>query len=288
MVVTVAVGDIHGRFRRVLEWLERLEERLQRPADAVFAVGDVEAFLSDGSDGRKATKRMMPAELAACLEEGRLPRSLEFIGGNNEDFQALHRLKEGGEVVPGLRYLGRVGTVERAGLRVAFLSGIYAPRRYQSPLIEPRSTESRKQAGYFRAEEVERLGAAEDVDLMLVHEWPRGIVPRRAQAEAAGVPRIPWIGNPVTRTLVDTLRPRWLFCGHSHQPNAATLTHPSGAQTHITCLDQATRPEGSIFWIEWAGREPVRAGWGVEGHECWRRGGCWDVTRIAPARAAPP
>lgn len=265
------VGDIHGRFHRVQGWLRELEEGRGRELDAVFAVGDVEAFPTQDDHRRKAAKRAMPAEFAEYASgERALHRPLFFIGGNNEDFQALYSLPEGGEVSKGLYYLGRVGTRSFGTVRVGWLSGIYAPRHLDTPVREPRTPATQKQAGYFRAPEVERLRQEKDVQLLLVHEWPRGVFRR-----VAGRPVRPWMGNPVTRALVDTLRPSWLWCGHSHEALAATLAYPGGQLTRVACLDEATAAEGALFWMEWEGGEAQHAGWGTSGRAAWSRGETW-------------
>ncbi len=258
-------------------WLRALEEGHGRTLDAVFAVGDVEAFQTRDDHRRKAAKRTMPAEFADYVDgQQTLHRSLSFIGGNNEDFQALHALPEGGEVAPGLNYLGRVGTRSFGNLQLAWLSGIHAPRHLATPLREPTTPDTQKQAGYFRAAEVERLRGAKDVDLLLVHEWPRGLFRR-----AAGRPVRPWMGNPITRALVDSMRPAWLWCGHSHEALAATLEHPDGRLTRVVCLDEATSPEGALFWMEWEGREALQAGWGTSGRPAWRKGEAWGEDKTA-------
>src|SRR5438552_6571956 len=94
-LLTVGIGDIHGRFHRVQEWLAALEAALGRPIDLAFAVGDVEAFATADDHRRKAAKRTMPAEFAEYADARRqLHRPLYFIGGNNEDFEALHSMQQ--------------------------------------------------------------------------------------------------------------------------------------------------------------------------------------------------
>lgn len=282
-LLVAALGDIHGRFHRVETWLDALEQSRGRPVAMVLAVGDVEAFRRADDHRRKAAKRTMPAEFAEYADGvRRVKRPLYFIGGNNEDFEALHDFQEGGELAPGVTYLGRSGSRELCGLRVAYLSGIHAPRFIDQPLRRPVTQDLMKQAGYFRAGEVERVMPLRDVDLMLVHEWPRGIV-QRAREENPSPPRpLPsyWIGNPVTRRLVDTVLPRWMLCGHSHKAFAVTLEGLGRPATRIACLDQASRPEESVFWLEYEGRTPVRAGWGVTGQVAWVLDQRWDMSSL--------
>ncbi|MGZ6029180.1 MAG: metallophosphoesterase [Myxococcaceae bacterium] len=279
----VGVGDIHGRFHRVRTWLDALERALDRPVDAVLAVGDVEAFAEPDDHRRKAAKRNMPAEFAAFARgESRMPRPFYFIGGNNEDFESLHALPDGGEVAPGVHYLGRVGATTIAGVRVGWLSGIYAPKWLETPLQAPTTAATRKQAGYFRMGEVERLRAERKVDLLLAHEWPRGLF-----ARTPGKPVRPWMGNPLTRSVVDAVQPQWLLCGHSHEQFAATLHHEGGVPTRVACLDEAGEPEGAVLWMEWSRGEARRVGWGIDGHVSWSHTQPWGAARGTRVRRVP-
>jgi hypothetical protein len=239
--LVVGVGDIHGRFHRVAQWLADLQDRRGQAIDAAFAVGDVEAFLDPEDHRRKAVKRGMPAEFAEYARgERAFPCPLFCIGGNNEDFATLERMPEGGELAPGVSYLGRAGKRSVAGLEVAFLSGIYAPRWFAlAPSPVGTTAQSWKQAGYFRQSDLSGLNRVKQCDLLLLHEWPRGISARG------------YLGNPVSRDLVMQLGPPWVFLGHSHRALGKRLPRPAGGEIHVACLDQATRPEGALIWLEW-------------------------------------
>jgi Icc-related predicted phosphoesterase len=279
----VGLGDIHGRFHRVRTWLDTLEHTLDRAVDAVLAVGDVEAFATADDHRRKAAKRTMPAEFTAFARgEARMPRPFYFIGGNNEDFESLHALPEGGEVAPGVHYLGRVGTATISGVRVGWLSGIHAPKWLDAPLQAPSTAATRKQAGYFRRAEVERLRRSRQLDLLLTHEWPRGLF-----ARTPGKPVRPWMGNPLTRGVVDEVQPQWLLCGHSHERFAATLHYAGGVQTRVACLDEAAEPDGAVLWMEWSGGQALRVGWGIDGHVSWTPAQTWGAARGATVRSVP-
>jgi hypothetical protein len=283
-LLTVGIGDIHGRFHRVVEWLDALEQALGRPVNVAFAVGDVEAFADPQDHRRKAAKRTMPAEFFEYANKARrLGHRLYFIGGNNEDFSALHGLGEGGVLTENFEYLGRAGARELFGLKVIYLSGIFAPKWLEAPLHEPRTKETFKAAGYIRRGELERLShLGPGADLMLTHEWPKGLVPRRGEGDRPlRAQRFPWIGNVHSRQAAEAIRPKWLFCGHSHVPLATSLRWPGG-ETHVACLDQAAAPEGSIIWVEWEGHKPIRAGWGITGQPSWTEGERWDVSLTPP------
>ena len=100
-LLVAGVGDIHGRFHRVEAWMDALEAARGRPVDMVLAVGDVEAFRHADDHRRKTAKRGMPAEFAEYADGlRRMKRPLYFIGGNNEDFEALHDSPQGFELAP--------------------------------------------------------------------------------------------------------------------------------------------------------------------------------------------
>lgn len=285
-LLVAGVGDIHGRFHRVEAWLDALEAARGRPVDFVLAVGDVEAFRRADDHRRKAAKRTMPAEFAEYADGlRRMKRPLYFIGGNNEDFEAVHDAPEGCELAPNVHYLGRAGLRTLKGLRIAYLSGIHAPRFYEQPLKRPTSLDTAKQAGYFRNFEVERLLPLRDVDILLVHEWPRGL-PQQARDEGLVSDRLlpsNWIGNPITRRLVETLQPRWVLCGHSHKAFAVSLGGDNRRPvSRVVCLDQAARADESVFWLHFEGREAVSGGWGVSGAVAWRAGEPWNMSVLPP------
>jgi hypothetical protein len=272
------IGDIHGRFHRVQSWLAELEGALGRPLHFALAVGDVEAFADASDHRRKAAKRAMAAEFFEYASGvRRLHRPMYFLGGNNEDFASLSAHPEGAELAPSLHYLGRVGVRTLGGVRVGFLSGIFAPKSFEAPLAPPTNAERWKQAGYFRAAEVEALARQGPIDLLALHEWPRGLVPRgsRAGARPLRAYRFPWIGNPHARRLAETLAPKWLVCGHSHAPLATSLTGPHGEATKVSCLDQAARPDASVLWLEFGDGRFLRAGWGTSGRTAWSDGEAW-------------
>jgi hypothetical protein len=198
-------------------------------------------------------------------------------------------MPEGGDLPGGCHYLGRAGVRTMSGLTVAYLSGIMAPKHFERPLEPPRTKDTHKQAGYYRKPEVVKMVAeARDVDLLLVHEWPKGLI-RRSREQSLRAYRMPWIGSPVTREVLERVRPAWLWAGHSHVPYATTFRHPDGQVTRVACLDQAARPEGAVFWLELEGRQALRAGWGITGEVAWSRDGNWEDDRTpAPPPSGEP
>ncbi len=248
----------------------------------VLAVGDVEAFLTPDDHRRKSTKRSMPAEFADYASGVRsMRRPFVFVGGNNEDFEDLETIPDGGVLAPNVEYLGRAGMKVLAGIRVAYLSGIYAPTRYDRPRLPVDRPETVKQAGYFRAPEVAAVRAVSGADLLVLHEWPRGIAGKEsavAQVGARGIRPAHWsmVGNPYAAAVVTALRPPWVLCGHLHVPHAVSLHWDDGKVTRVVCLDQAAKSDGGMLWMRLRGHEVTELGWGHGTEVAWRTGGDWD------------
>ena len=59
-----------------------------------------------------------------------LPVPTHFIAGAEEHSALIDHLPDGGELCPGLHYLGRAGVKKVAGLTVAYLSGVWDAERY--------------------------------------------------------------------------------------------------------------------------------------------------------------
>lgn len=254
----------------------------------VLAVGDVETFSTPDDHRRKATKRAMPAEFAAYASGARrMRRPFVFVGGNNESFEDLETMPEGGELAPDVRYLGRAGVKEVHGLHVAYLSGIYAPTRFTRPRLAVDRPENARQAGYFRQPEVDAVKQVPRADMLVLHEWPRGIADRGSAVAKVGARGIrpahwPQVGNPYASSLVTHLRPPWVLCGHLHVPHAVSLHWDDDRVTRVVCLDQAAKPEGSVLWMKFDGHDATAVGWGTSGEVSWQPGDPWDERQSAP------
>ena len=61
-----------------------------------------------------------------------------FICGQEEYTALVDHMPDGGELCPGLHYLGRAGVKALAGLKVAYLSGVFDAERYFDVDEEPR------------------------------------------------------------------------------------------------------------------------------------------------------
>ena len=283
MSLVAAIGDIHGRFERVEAWLRELEQAHGQKLELAIAVGDLETFVAAEDPLRKRQKRTGAAEFGPYASGAKaMPCPLVFLGGNNEDFAPLHEMQQGGELAKGVRYLGRAGATTLASASVAFLSGIFAPTSFERPLEPPRTLELARRAGHFRRWEVEAVAQARDVELLLLHDWPSGLV-RRGIIGPEPTPPAFW-GNLQASQLVDALRPSWVLCGHQHRAWAGTLGR-GPKPTRVACLDEAERPAGAVLWMQLESGEIVRVGWGLSTQPAWERGQPWTAEHAPPPGA---
>lgn len=220
------------------------EERSRRPLDFVLQVGDFEPHRHDADLATMAApaKYRHLGDFAAYHQRRRrFPWPLYFIGGNHEPYGHLDLYPEGSALAPHCHYLGRSGVVELNGLRVAGLSGIHREATFTKsrPPLASMGDVSNKDFTFFNEQDVERVLALGRAEVLLLHDWPAGIIPPEEAAGFQGQRRSTshdLVGNEYARLLVDALQPRLVLCGHLHRRYARTLQHPSGQRSLVRCL----------------------------------------------------
>ena len=246
-----AVGDVHGHHHLMVDRLRRLEDAVGREFAFVVQVGDFECnrheadLFSNTSPPRFKTLGDFPD-----FYEGRaaFPWPVFFIGGNHEPYGFLDGLLTGGEVAPNCHYLGRAGHTQICGLRVAFLSGIYSPKAFETERPAPgqnRHQQSWRRSTYFDRSDVERALAAGSADLLVVHDWPAGAVNTadvvahdRAHRAAARS-----IGNVWARELAERLTPQLIVAGHMHYGYRSIIPLRSNATSRFVALGHIQRAD---------------------------------------------
>lgn len=142
----------------------------------MLVLGDAHAATPDRRQSLFAAYRAADADVA--LQTGDLmyydlPVPTYFIGGNNEDFDVVEALRHGrlqsSDVSNAVLLHSTVETVE--GLRVAGLSGNYAPTQFEKARDQLYDDRRR----HFVREDVERAKRLDDVDVFLAHEAPHGL-----------------------------------------------------------------------------------------------------------------
>lgn len=140
-----------------------------------------------------------------------LPAPTWFIGGNNEDFDTVEALRNG--LVSNSRvrnaHLLASTAVELDGLRIAGLSGNFAPTQYD----RPRANLVGDRRRHFTHEDIEQAMGLGSVDVLLTHEAPHGL----PVAEEYDV------GCSYIDDLLSALTPDLCLIGHHHQHAETTI-----------------------------------------------------------------
>jgi Icc-related predicted phosphoesterase len=236
------VGDVHGHWLELRGALLSLHARL--PLDLVIQVGDAQPIRSD----LDLTYMPVPDNHRHLGNFNQVeepwPIPTWFIGGNHEPFNLLESMPEGGRLMENLEYLGRVFSRKVGSIRISGMSGIFSPRNFDQPREPwPFPTARSKQASYFRRTDLQTLSTFGRPDVLVLHEWP-------PQMEAARTPDWPkrWtkIGCEAIGEMVESMKPRFVFCGHMHYKVQCRL-----GNTTLVALDNfSSRPERSIAVLE--------------------------------------
>ena len=142
----------------------------------MLVLGDSHATTPDRREALLEAYRAVDPEAAlhlGDLEYYDLPAPTWFVAGNNEDFDVVDALRAG-ERPDGVRNANLLASTaaDVRGLRVAGLSGNYAPTRFEKSREELVGDRRR----HFVRDEVERAARLEDVDVFLTHEAPEGLI----------------------------------------------------------------------------------------------------------------
>ncbi|WP_226480852.1 metallophosphoesterase family protein [Natrinema amylolyticum] len=143
------------------------------------------------------------------LERYDLPVPTWFIGGNNEDFDVIEALRAGDdpEETNNVHLLASTAaTVD--GLRVAGLSGNFAPTKYDLSRGELSGDRRR----HFTHEDIDRAAELEDVDVFLTHEAPNGLLSYGYD------PGCEYIDD-----LLEAISPDLCLVGHHHRHREAEI-----------------------------------------------------------------
>lgn len=178
----------------------------------MLVLGDAHATDLDRRRALSAAYDAANADVAlqlGDLESYDLPVETWFVAGNNEDFDVIDALRDGTDRpdVDNANLLAST-SVELAGLRIAGLSGNYAPTQYDLP----RSQLVGDRRRHFTRTDVERLADIEGIDVLLTHEAPKGLL---YYGYDPGCERI--------NDLLDATDPDLCLVGHHHRHREAEI-----------------------------------------------------------------
>jgi lariat debranching enzyme len=259
-----AAGDVHGHMHALVDLIESWEHETNQAISFVLQTGDFEPH-------RNAKDLQTMAAPAKYKRVGDFPNFVSghsafpwpvyFIGGNHEPYGFLDQYPTGEWIVSNCRYLGRVGQITLAGLRIVFLSGIFRERDFPMPRpsVDIISKLSNKVFTAFTEADVERALSFESADILLLHDWPSDIVhsadEERFKQQCRRL-RYEHLGNPYSRMLVELLAPQLVLCGHIHMPYEAEIEVAGGSVAKIRCLGRVDQGrEGlAVFRIDVSGK----------------------------------
>ncbi|QLG49450.1 metallophosphoesterase family protein [Natrinema halophilum] len=142
------------------------------------------------------------------LERYDLPAPTWFVAGNNEDFDVIDALRAGDASGTTNVHLLASTAATLEGLRIAGLSGNFAPTRYD----HSRADLSDDRRRHFTHEDVEHAAKLEDVDVFLTHEAPTGLLSYGYDPGCEHVDE-----------LLEALSPSLCLVGHHHRHRTADI-----------------------------------------------------------------
>jgi Icc-related predicted phosphoesterase len=178
-------------------------------------LGDVHGFLP-GSDMMSIDFAVHLTEtlaVEAFLQVGDMchyrsfARPVYWIIGNNDWPDVVRQVETGERPLRNVYNVkpGEVVTLTQGmeEVRIAGLNGAFDELYYDLDPAQERPLES---LAYFVRADVEKCLPLQNIDIFLVHGCPAGL----------GYGREPDYGVPAIRTLLDTVQPRFMLCGHAH------------------------------------------------------------------------
>ncbi len=233
-MMIIGLGDVHGHWREAYALVVAACAKASvsmEDLDAILQVGDAEPQRNQ----TEADQVVGPAKYRKLgdfheVVSGDLvfPVPVFFIAGNHEPFAALDadggRATGGGDWGPNVVYLGRAGKFDVAGVKVAFLSGIYGESTFHRAEEGSLQARAGRHATHYLPAELAavRTTMAAGVDVLVTHDWPTGVT-------EAGC--FEPVGDERVRALIDDYGPMLSLHGHMHRPASVVL-----GRTQVECL----------------------------------------------------
>lgn len=233
------VGDVHGD----IQWLRDVVVSCAREnVWTILQVGDL------GLDWPGRNRARMEARLERLLaDEG---MTMVTCGGNHDNWDTLSALVTEPDGLatwrPHIRFLPRGGRTEIAGLTVGALGGACS---IDGP---PFRTEGKDWWANEEPtlEEANHLIAGGPVNVLLAHDVPAAVpmksdmdLPINLLAKANRT-------RELLQTVVDELKPRYLFAGHWHQRVTHELLHATGERTRVEVLAHEYHRWGNAVLVQ--------------------------------------
>jgi len=260
-ILNIAVeGCCHGKLDQIYHSIAEEEKKTGIKVHLLICCGDMQT-LRNTADFQSLAVPDKYKEIGTFHKyySGELvaPVPTIFVGGNHEASLPLQELFYGGWVAPNIYYMGSAGVINFGGLRIAGLSGIYKEHDYQLGHHEqpPYDRSTLRSVYHVRNVEVYRLcQVKEPVDIMISHDWPRGIEQYgdtqkllrqktyfREEVESNS------LGSPAAEEILFTMKPSRWFAAHLHVKFEAIVNHKPIGSSH------EPKPKGIEEVTEWKG-----------------------------------
>lgn len=171
-------GCTHGNLDLLYQEVTKLQDSKNIKVSLLLCTGDFHAI----RDFEDLDSMTCPAKFRKLGDfhkyytgQAVAPVTTVFIGGNHESVSHMHEFQNGGWVAPNIYYMGRVGVIKFGDLRIAGVSGIYHQKDYFKNVPTHYTPAVIKTLYRYRKSEVENLMRISPPDIMLSHDWPRGI-----------------------------------------------------------------------------------------------------------------
>lgn len=257
-ILFAVVGDVHGAMKRMVQLLHQWEIKHHRSLDFVLQLGDFEPHRHEQDLATMAApQKYRKLGDFPLFYSGKFtfPWPIYFIGGNHEPYGWLDTLEAGAMLTKHCYYLGRTPMIHQYGLRIRGLSGIYKSSFFtkERPKYTEHATIPLKNYTFFTENEVENLMHSAPIDILLLHEWPSGLMTQEEFFK--NEPNQPTtnmreLGNEPARMLIELVEPQLVFCGHMHTRHQTTLLSPSGHTTSVYCLANIAQGQDALAFFE--------------------------------------
>ncbi|MGD1805215.1 metallophosphoesterase [Dapis sp. BLCC M126] len=239
------VGDVHGYIYTMIDLLQQWENSSNQQLAFILQVGDFEPHRheADLATMDAPTKYRKLADFPDFYEQRAIfPWPIWFIGGNHEPYGFLDQFNTGTEITHNCYYLGRVGSLVLAGLKVVGVSGIYQEEKFHfdRPKVSQISSYSNKDYIIFTEAEIIQALGYKSTDILLLHDWPANIInpvdAEEFEQQCRSRCYYDLVGNEYAKMLVYELKPKLVVCSHLHKIYRNKISLTSGNLTDIFCL----------------------------------------------------
>jgi hypothetical protein len=219
-VQILVTGDVRGKLGRLFKRVETVNKK-NGPFAAVFCVG--EFFPSDEE------KDAPGVDIAKYITgEATAPVPTYFLGGEDRD-GLLGVMSDQSELCTNITYLGKHGVATLHGLRIGFLSGLFADDDREDDSVKAANNAATKRKIITEFARTTSSPDFHGIDALFSNQWPRGIT----AATNPGPARSPSTPSGTVAVAAAMLRPRYHFAGSETMAWART-PYQSQSALHAT------------------------------------------------------